>query len=687
MVEIFGYKFFEDEAPKTVVKKVAKPAISPEKPKKIEAPKKNIWKSAERRNTISIEEKRQRDQNKVLIGDLVYTIIYTPDQVNFLLNRDVNKYSALVGTEFFQRQVEDASQNVKFATGETKTKYIILLQLQAKFKYGYDDDIDGIRWKSCDETIARLQSEKAEKQLRAEVMSPLTRLTQLVKSKDSSKIAEDLRNNKDKYRAYVQSPLFEQQLADAIANPQKNALILQLYGRFVLNDTSILVDGIYGAQTRSIIERYMERVNERSVNREERLANRQRAEVESQTRQQEITTVISQRFVESLTPEDNARYSKIFELPESTIESLISQKEKRNKTPEQIAALCIKRQNILSEKAIKSATSGCINYLQQLFNQTIQIDGGQKNFESALQKFDANRDTEPHDQSLDFKVTIDGKQLSLCYNMIDGTLSYSPLFLVNAKTWDLEKESPSLETSLVTAKIPSIASLLEEAKSWVLVAAQWKDNNRKDVKNAIKQIEIPPVDMSINQKEVAKVVAKESCMKTFLDLTWYNLTQDLPKTAHENDQLYVLYDMLNRTFNNPNARAEDIYHLKYLLEKFQIISNNYKDPTKVMVKNNRNDQFSIEKTTKEKIDLVLPKLGAEPWKSLSFYTLFSQYVNPKLNITDANYRILDTKKIEADLLFYDTHSYLSDEKVRGTIVLNEEEKDKIEADNMLKNLS
>jgi hypothetical protein len=86
----------------------------------------------------------------------------------------------------------------------------------------------------------------------------------------------------------------------------------------------------------------------------------------------------------------------------------------------------------------------------------------------------------------------------------------------------------------------------------------------------------------------------------------------LPKTAHENDQLYVLYDMLNRTFNNPNARAEDIYHLKYLLEKFQIISNNYKDPTKVMVKNNRNDQFSIEKTTKEKIDLVLPKLGAEP---------------------------------------------------------------------------
>jgi hypothetical protein len=39
------------------------------------------------------------------------------------------------------------------------------------------------------------------------------------------------------------------------------------------------------------------------------------------------------------------------------------------------------------------------------------------------------------------------------------------------------------------------------------------------------------------------------------------------------------------------------------------------------------------------------------------------------------------------LLFYDTHSYLSDEKVRGTIVLNEEEKDKIEADNMLKNLS
>jgi hypothetical protein len=75
----------------------------------------------------------------------VYTIIYTPDQVNFLLNRDVNKYSALVGTEFFQRQVEDASQNVKFATGETKTKYIILLQLQAKFKYGYDDDIDGIR--------------------------------------------------------------------------------------------------------------------------------------------------------------------------------------------------------------------------------------------------------------------------------------------------------------------------------------------------------------------------------------------------------------------------------------------------------------------------------------------------------------------------------------------------------------
>jgi len=77
---------------------------------------------------------------------------------------------------------------------------------------------------------------------------------------------------------------------------------------------------------------------------------------------------------------------------------------------------------------------------------------------------------------------------------------------------------------------------------------------------------------------------------------------------HENDQLYVMYDMFNRTFNNPNATAQDIYHLKNLLIRYQTIVNNYTDPSKATFKNMRNDQLSLDKIHKEKTNLLLPKL-------------------------------------------------------------------------------
>jgi len=684
MVEIFGYKFFEDEeAPKKVVKKPALQAAPHklEKPKAVTPEKPKQGKPTEHR-TNATPEGREKNRNKELVDKLVTAVISNPGQIQDIINKNYDKYTSLVDAPGFQEQVTYAANNVDYTVGNTKIKYIVILQIQAKFKYGLENSVDGIRSKACEEAIVRLQTEKSLQEYKNQLTDPLVGLKDLVKSKNWAKVEEELRTNASKYATYVQTADFDQKLSEAIANPQQNALILQLYGRFLLNDNSIRVDGVFGEQTRVLIEKYWNGSSEKE--RAERRATRQRVESEPQTKEEQITTSVSKKFVEGLSSEDTARYWKIFELPTDVLRSLISEKDQRGKTPEQIAAICEKRQDKLSEKAIKSAASWCLRYLQQLFNQSIQVDWGQENFQNALQNFDVNRDTDLHDQNIDFKVTIDGKEVSLCYDMVEGKINYSPSYFMDSKSGDITKGKEWFEIPFITTKIPSMTSLLEDAKKGVISSIDKPgQNNRVGINNAIKTITTPAVDITKNQVETAKNVAKESCMKTFLDITWYVLPQDLPKTMHENDQLYVMYDMFNRTFNNPNATAQDIYHLKNLLIRYQTIVNNYTDPSKATFKNMRNDQLSLDKIHKEKTNLLLPKLWTTPVQSLSFYNLFSQYTNPKLNITDAKYRVFDIKKMEADLAFYDTHTYLSDAVIRGAVTFDQERSEKENADEFL----
>jgi len=50
-----------------------------------------------------------------------------------------------------------------------------------------------------------------------------------------------------------------------------------------------------------------------------------------------------------------------------------------------------------------------------------------------------NRDTDLHDQNIDFKVTIDGKEVSLCYDMVEGKINYSPSYFMDSKSGDITK--------------------------------------------------------------------------------------------------------------------------------------------------------------------------------------------------------------------------------------------------------
>jgi hypothetical protein len=88
--------------------------------------------------------------------------------------------------------------------------------------------------------------------------------------------------------------------------------------------------------------------------------------------------------MESLTPENKSRYAKILDLSPTVLDSLLQKKEKKQK-PETLLAKHERRQHAISEIAIKSATKGCINYLQELFKQPIQIDSEREKFQKALE--------------------------------------------------------------------------------------------------------------------------------------------------------------------------------------------------------------------------------------------------------------------------------------------------------------
>jgi hypothetical protein len=363
----------------------------------------------------------------------------------------------------------------------------------------------------------------------------------------------------------------------------------------------------------------------------------------------------------------------MFDVGDTVINSLTRSNETIKKTPEQLAAIYKSKQEKLFSIAMSSAKNGCINYLQEIFKQTINFPGNPEHIETMFQNLDLTNWVASHEQNLDFKVMLDGKPFSICYNLYDGALKYTPLFMMS-EWWDIVKWSASQEKTLFTAwQMPSLWSMFIEAKSWVQAAAKDKALNRKWVIWSIKNIEIPKADIARNKEIIAKDVAQASCMQTFLSLTGYDPRQNLSKETYGNTQLFVLYDIFNHTFNNPKTTAVDIIHLKGLLEKTKKIVMEYQDPTKIAKKNIRSEQFAEKNINQWKSSMLSPKTSSPINSSLPFYTFFAQYID--LGIADpkaANYRVLDIHKIENDLNLYSKNNYLDDLNVRKMLANNEQ---------------
>lgn len=507
----------------------------------------------------------------------------------------------------------------------------------------------------------------------------------LIRKGNQSAIDAHLNRNASQYSSFVRSSTFQEKFTQAIENPPAYALIWQLYARFTLGDTSVVVDGKYGKQTSDIVKQYTsssEVSEQRLEERKKRIETIINWDSKVLTKQEETTKWIVDKIV--ISEQDEYRYAKIFDLDDTTINSLTRNKEKKKKTPQQLAESYTSKRNVLFDIAKKSAKKWCSNYLQELFKQRIDVPGNPQNLEKMFDNLDLSNGVKWHEQSLDFTVKLDGKPFSMCYNVCDGELKYTPLCMKN-EWWDLVKWSPSEEKVLIPKwSMPSLISMLTDAKSWAESAAKTEASNRTWVIAGIKSIEKAVPNLQSNQDLIANAVAQESCMQSFLDLTGYDLTQKLDKQTYGNTQLYMLHDMFQYTFNQPNINPVDIYRLRDLLERVKKLKNEYQDPTKIVKKNIRSEQFSEQKLKNDKSNILAVKADSSVDDSLSFYNFFSQYINP--NITDPKvpgYRVLDINKIEADLNKAEKDKFLSDDTIQKTIVINEEKKEKETADDFL----
>ncbi|MEI6426153.1 MAG: hypothetical protein WCO66_02250 [Candidatus Absconditabacteria bacterium] len=478
--------------------------------------------------------------------------------------------------------------------------------------------------------------------------------------------------NRSDIESITKTDWFKEQMKIAQRDPKHNAFIIQVYGKFVLGDNSIVVDGKYGEQTRGILIQYAAaEVSQKTIEERRNRIERRNRDTEALTKEAQNTKTISEKII--IDKENDVRYAKIFDLGDTVIESLTRPNETIKKTPEQVAEIHRGKQEKLFAMAKSSAKNGCINYLQQLFNQTINVPGNPEHLENMFQNLDLTNGIAPHEQNIDFKVMLDGKPFSICYNIYDGELKYTPLFMVN-NGGDIIKGSASQEKTLFTkGQMPSLGSMLIEAKSGVKAAAQDKPFNRRGVIGAIKNIEIPKADIAKNKEMIAKTVAQESCMQTFLSLTGYDPRQNLSKEIYGNTQLFLLYDIFNHTLNNPKTTPEDIIRLKGLLEKTKNMVMDYQDPTKIAKRNIRSEQFAEKSITKGKSSMLSPKANSNINSSLPFYTFFVQYVD--LGIADtkaANYRVLDIHKIDTDLALYSKNNYLDDLNIRKILANNEQ---------------
>lgn len=659
--------------------------------------KKNQPQAPKPRNTVNQSKSKEQGEStyyKELFMS-VMNLLSDPDKLQVVLERDADEYQKLVNAPGFQTRVDKSIAN------NLRTKAdIVRIQLLWKFKYGLNTTVDGIRWGECVSVVSMWQLSKQQDALKNKIETDnrglMKKLYALVKEWNQQKIESELITNASKYSYLVASDWFQGKFEEAKNDPQHNIILIQLYGRFVLQDNTVRVDGVYRAdQINAIIGQSLNRGSEKD--REERRARyEQTQKISEWDIEQQNSATISKKFMESLTPENKSRYAKILDLSPTVLDSLLQKKEKKQK-PETLLAKHERRQHAISEIAIKSATKGCINYLQELFKQPIQIDSEREKFQKALEWLSAWENVETHDQNIDFKVNMWGKEVDLCYNMYSGELNYSPKYFVNDKQTICKNKSWSWAVELPVfkdKKILSIVDLMWKAKSNIESAStklsdQWTKEsvsaNRWILRTAVKQIEIPPVDMIQDKLEFAKKIEKEECMQKFVEITGYDLTQDLEKESHKNDQLYILYDTINRTIDAQKT-PEDIKHFQDILKKFKDIANKYSNPSEKLPVNMWNTQFSQENIQKFQSNTLWPKQTSGFKESLPFYSLFTQYCNWLLDEQNPQYRVMDTQKIESDFAIYAQYTYLPDLNINKAIANNEQAKDQKEADDMLKNL-
>ena len=613
------------------------------------------------------------------------------DGLQVILERDADKYRDLVNAPWFQTRLDRSIR-----TGSKTKADIVRIQLLWKFKYNLNTTVNGQRSAECKDVIDMWKITQQENTLRNKIETDnrelMKKLYALVKSGDRGKIENELNTNASKYAYLATTNRFLDKFEQAKSDPQHNVVLIQLYGRFVLQN-QIAIDGIYKAdQVDSILSQSLSRSTEK-----ERAERKARYEQANQIPEWDIikqnTAIISEKFLETLSPEDKARYAKMLDISPTIVDGLLQKKDQ--KWPQKaVTEKRERRQHALSEIAIKSAAKWCINYLQELFKQPTSIDS--EGFQKALEWFASGDNVSTHDKNIDFKVYMDGKEVDLCYNMADGQINYAPKYFVNEnqticknKLWS--KEFPVFKNG----KTPSITSLMEKAKSNIESASsklfdQWSresvSNNRWIIRESIKQIEVPEIDINQDKFEFAKKIEKEECIQKFVEITGYDLPQDLEKQSHQNDQLYILYDTINRTIDAQKT-PDDIDAFEWLLEKFSEITGKYSNPSEKLPVNMWNAQFSQENIKKVQTNTLWPKQTSEFKDSLPFYSLFTQYTNPAMDEQNPEYRVMNTQKIKSDLALYEQNKYLPEDVIQKNIVNVTEQKEKEEADNMLKNLA
>ena len=618
------------------------------------------------------------------------------DGLQVILERDADKYRDLVNAPWFQTRLD---KSIRTKDKEKTKADIVRIQLLWKFKYNLNTTVNGQRSAECKDVIDMWKITQQENTLRNKIETDnrelMKKLYALVKSGDRGKIENELNTNASKYAYLATTNRFLDKFEQAKSDPQHNVVLIQLYGRFVLQN-QIAIDGIYKAdQVDSILSQSLSRSTEK-----ERAERKARYEQANQIPEWDIikqnTAIISENFLETLSPEDKARYAKMLDISPTIVDGLLQKKDQ--KWPQKaVTEKRERRQHALSEIAIKSAAKWCINYLQELFKQPIQIDSEREKFQKALEWLSAWENVETHDQNIDFKVDMWGKEVNLCYNMYSGELNYSPKYFVNDKQTICKNKEWSWAVDLPVfkdKKILSIVDLMGKAKSNIESAStklsdQWTkesvSNNRWLLRNAVKQIETPPTDMVQDKLEFAKKIEKEECMQKFVEITGYDLSQDLEKESHKNDQLYILYDTINHTIDAQKT-PEDIKHLQDLLTKFQDIARKYSEPSEKLPINMWNTQFSQENIQRFQSNTLWPKQTSEVKDSLPFYSLFTQYCSWSLDEQSSEYRVMSIQKIESDLSFYAQYKSLPEGNINKAIANIEQAKDQKEADELLNNL-